>query len=42
MKKVSIIVPMYNEEEAAPLFFEHIEKVINENKNYEFEIVYQP
>ena len=39
MKKVSIIVPMYNEEEAAPLFFEHIEKVINENKNYEFEIV---
>ena len=39
MKKVSIIVPMYNEEEAAPLFFEHIEKVINENKNYDFEIV---
>jgi len=39
MKKVSVIVPMYNEEEAAPLFFEHIEKVINENKNYEFEIV---
>ena len=39
MKKVSIIVPMFNEEEAAPLFFEHIEKIINENKNYEFEIV---
>lgn len=39
MKKVSIIVPMYNEEEIAPLFFEHIEKVINDNKNYKFEIV---
>lgn len=39
MKKVSIIVPMYNEEEAAPLFFEHIQKVINSCSNYEFEIV---
>ena len=39
MKKVSIIVPMYNEEEAAPIFFEHIEKIINDNKNYQFEIV---
>ena len=39
MKKVSIVVPMYNEEEAAPIFFEHIEKIINENPNYSFEIV---
>ncbi len=39
MKKVSIIVPMYNEEEAAPLFFEHIEKIIKENPKYEFEVV---
>ena len=39
MKKVSIVVPMFNEIEAAPIFFEHVEKVINENKNYEFEVV---
>ena len=39
MKKVSIIVPMFNEEEAAPIFFEHIERVIKENPNYEFEVV---
>ena len=39
MKKVSIIVPMFNEEEAAPIFFEHVEKVIKENPQYEFEVV---
>ena len=39
MKKVSIVVPMYNEEEMAPIFFEHIEKIIQENPNYDFEVV---
>ena len=39
MKKVSIVVPMYNEEEAAPLFFEAIDKVISLINGYEFEIV---
>lgn len=39
MKKVSVIVPMFNEEDAAPIFFEHIEKVIKENLNYDFEVV---
>ena len=39
MKKVSIIVPMFNEEEAAPLFFEHVERVIKDNPQYEFEVV---
>ena len=39
MKKISIIVPMYNEQEAAPYFFEALDKVINEIKGYEFEIV---
>ena len=39
MKKISIVVPMYNEIEAAPFFFEAIEKVINVCPNYEFEIV---
>ena len=39
MKKISIVVPMYNEEEAAPLFFDAIEKVIKQVPNYEFEVV---
>lgn len=39
MKKVSIVVPMYNEQEAAPLFFEAIDKVIANIEGYEFEIV---
>ena len=39
MKKISIVVPMYNEEEVAPLFFDAISKVEEECKNYEFEIV---
>ena len=39
MKKISIVVPMYNEEEAAPLFFEAISKVISSCPKYEFEIV---
>lgn len=30
---------MFNEEESAPLFFERITKIINENKKYAFEIV---
>ena len=34
MKKVSIIVPMYNEQEAAPYFFEALDKVISGVKGY--------
>ena len=39
MKKISIVVPMYNEVEVAPLFFDAINKVINTCKDYEFEVV---
>ena len=39
MKKVSIIVPMYNEQEAAPYFFAALDKVLAGIKGYEFEIV---
>ena len=39
MKKISIVVPMYNEEEMAPLFFETVNRVIAPLANYEFEIV---
>ncbi|MDD6302877.1 MAG: glycosyltransferase family 2 protein [Bacillales bacterium] len=39
MKTVSLIVPMYNEEEMIPLFFETLNKVINEIEGYQFEYV---
>ena len=39
MKKISIVVPMYNEEEMAPLFFEAVDKVIASIKGYDFEYV---
>ena len=29
MKEISLVVPMYNEEEMIPLFFEEINKVLN-------------
>ena len=40
MKKVTIIVPAYNEEESLPFLYERLEKLINENTNYEFEILF--
>ena len=39
MKLISIVVPMYNEEEMAPIFFVAINKVIGEIKNYRFELM---
>lgn len=39
MKKISIVVPMYNEEEMLPIFFEHISAIIDNNKLFNFEIV---
>lgn len=40
MKKISIIVPTYNEEESILLLYKRIEKVIENMKNYEFEILF--
>ena len=40
MKKIDIIVPAYNEEEALPFLFERLEKIMNENTNYQFEILF--
>ena len=39
MKKISIVVPMYNEEEMAPLFFQAVDKVLASINGYEFEYV---
>lgn len=40
MKKISIIIPAYNEEEALPYLYERLEKLMEQNKNYEFEILF--
>ena len=40
MKKITIIIPAYNEEESLPFLYERLEKLINEIENYEFEILF--
>lgn len=40
MKKVTIIIPAYNEEASLPFLYERIEKLINSIENYEFEILF--
>ncbi len=40
MKKISIIVPCYNEEQTIPLFYEEITKVANTMTNVEFEYLF--
>ena len=39
MKKISLVVPMYNEEEMIPLFFEKMNSVLSLIGNYKFEYV---
>lgn len=40
MKKISIIIPAYNEEESLPLLYDRLSKVILNLKNYEFELLF--
>ena len=40
MKKISVIIPSYNEEESIPLLYKRIDKVMDNMKNYEFEILF--
>lgn len=40
MDKISIIVPCYNEEKSLPLFYEELNKNINEFENVEFEFIF--
>lgn len=40
MKRISVIIPCFNEEEAVPLFFEEIGRVCGELKEYEFEWIF--
>ncbi len=39
MKKISVIVPAYNEEESLPFLYERLTAVVNKIKDYEFEIL---
>ena len=40
MKKISIIIPAYNEEESLPFLYERLERLMDSIKNYEFEILF--
>lgn len=40
MKKISIIIPAYNEEESLPFLYERLEKLIDSITNYEFEVLF--
>ena len=40
MKKISVIVSCYNEEEALPLFYEEMSRVMAEMKKYQFELIF--
>ena len=39
MKKISIVVPCYNEEEALPIFYDEITKVMSNIENAELELI---
>ena len=40
MKKITIIIPAYNEEESLPLLYERLEELMKKMDNYEFEILF--
>ena len=40
MKKITILVPAYNEEESLPFLYERVSKIMNNLKNYDFELLF--
>lgn len=40
MKKITIIIPAYNEEESLPPLYKRLEKLMNSMEHYEFEILF--
>ena len=40
MKKISVIIPAYNEEESLPILQQRMEQLMNSMENYEFEILF--
>lgn len=40
MKKISVIIPAYNEEESLPMLYDRMKKMMDLMQNYEFEILF--
>ena len=40
MKKITIIIPAYKEEESLPFLYERLDKLMGDMKNYDFEILF--
>ena len=40
MKKITVIIPAYNEEESLPLLYERMKELMKNMSNYEFEILF--
>ncbi len=40
MKKISIIIPAYNEEESLPYLYERLKKLMDDMRDYEFEVLF--
>lgn len=40
MKKISLIIPTYNEEESLPILHEKLNEIMNQMQNYDFEILF--
>ena len=40
MKKITIIIPAYNEEESLPFLYERLDKLMENMKNYDLEILF--
>ena len=41
MKKVSVVIPTYNEEESLPFLHERLNKLMEDMQQYEFEILFK-
>src|SRR5574344_2542092 len=40
MKKISIIIPCYNEEEALPIYYDAMKIIMNDLKEVQFELIF--
>ena len=39
MKKISIVIPMYNEQEVAEICYQRIKNVLNKLSRYDYELI---